>query len=155
MGTDAFYATAAQVMPTLLIALVVEVGYLMRTTGRAVSELRRHLEEEHRREAGSGAYGYIAQPNHPAEIAWLRWGLTSITVFWTFTIGEVLAVLALGFRWFNAWTFFPILICMFVLIVLAAALPTYRNTEEASPPPVKRPWQNREEASPPSEEPPS
>ncbi|WP_336203837.1 hypothetical protein [Nonomuraea sp. LPB2021202275-12-8] len=133
MGSEAFYATAAQVMPTILIALVVEVGFLLRAHGRAVMDLRRQLEEENRRRFGVG--GYVTQPDHPAEVARMRWGLTSVAIFWTFVIGEVVAVLALGFRWFNAWTFWPVLICMVLLTCLGAFIPVYRYTSEAISPP--------------------
>ncbi|MEV4113542.1 hypothetical protein [Nonomuraea sp. NPDC049695] len=132
MGSEAFYTTAAQVLPTILIAMVVEVGFFLRTSGRAVFELRRHLEEENRRNFELG--GYEPQPNHPAELARMRWGCTMQFIFWMFVIGEVVAILALGFRWFNAWTFWPVLTCMVILTCLAAYIPLYRYMSEALSP---------------------
>ncbi|MFI6744293.1 hypothetical protein ACIBI9_66530 [Nonomuraea sp. NPDC050451] len=46
-----------------------------------------------------------------------------------FLVGEVLAVLALAFRWFNAWTFVPVVVRLMVLILATAVVPLLRLAE--------------------------
>ncbi|WP_214318665.1 hypothetical protein [Nonomuraea sediminis] len=116
MGTETFYATAAQVLPTLMIALTVEVGFLL--------QLRAKLMENQR--AKGGEQRKLPGPTR-GELA--RGSFRFGTVF---CFGEVLALLSLGFRWFNVWTFIGVGMSMVILIAAVAVLPYLRFLDEIS-----------------------
>lgn len=106
MESEAFYATGAQVLPTLLIAVMVESLLVTRSYARwskSTGEAR-----------GCAATGC---------------GYAFILGF-TFVVGESLAFLALGFRWFNGWTFFGVGASLVVMGLAAVAIPLLRIMSE-------------------------
>lgn len=121
MGTEAFYATAAQVLPTLLIALIIEVGVMLQGRMRDIQDLK----------TTHGADEDELPPPQRRLWDWLwnsvdRWLWMGMGLAASFFVGEVLALLALGFRWFNPWTFFGIGGSMLVMCMAAVAIPIYR-----------------------------
>ncbi|MEV4107090.1 hypothetical protein [Nonomuraea sp. NPDC049695] len=116
MGSETFYATAAQVLPTLMIALVIEFGAIF----RIAKEATKHFGEE----VGGGSE---PQWTDADLVTGLKIALGAAAVF---LIGEVLALLALGFRWFNVWTFSLVGICLLVLIITVVWIPLIRLLEE-------------------------
>jgi ABC-type Fe3+-siderophore transport system permease subunit len=111
MGTEAFYATAAQVMPTILIALAVEVGFILQF-------LRRHVDQVAKE-------GFADLARYDKEGLHNLYGISTVLGV-AFLVGEVLAFLVLGFRWFNGWTFIPISVCLLAMIVGAFLIPLTR-----------------------------
>lgn len=111
MGTEAFYTTAGQVLPTILIALTVELGFLLQWLRRLAAEQREYRIEDHARRNEA--------------LVWRLLVLSAVLGF-TFFVGEVFAFLALGFRWYNIWTFVPIGICMLVMVGGAFLVPLMR-----------------------------
>ncbi|WP_433443716.1 hypothetical protein [Nonomuraea sp. CA-141351] len=112
MGTEAFYTTAAQVLPTILIALTVELGFFIQSEQAYVSRLR---------EAEGSAPDWRGDP-----------GLTSLFratlgLGATFLVGEAAALLAIAFRWFNGWTFFLIAFSLLIMMVGAIVVPILRH----------------------------
>ncbi|MGW4412493.1 hypothetical protein ACWEJ6_51460 [Nonomuraea sp. NPDC004702] len=119
MGTEAFYATAAQVLPTLLIALVIEVGMMLQSRMRIIRDLK----------ASEGDTGRLWDWHWNSVDRWLWMGMGLAA---TFFIGEVLALLALGFQWFSPWTFFGIGGSMLVMCLAAVGIPIFRMLESFS-----------------------
>jgi hypothetical protein len=117
VGPEAFYATATQVLPTILIALAVEIGFMMRIRLREQEVgIQRSME---------------GKPSQGGDFAWYeasmaRWGLTAVGVGAAFLVGEMAAILALAFRWFNAWTFVPVVVCQLAVIVALAVVALIR-----------------------------
>ncbi|MEU6778583.1 hypothetical protein ABZ912_05220 [Nonomuraea angiospora] len=133
MGSEAFYTTAAQVLPTILIALTVEIGLLGRAWRIEARAVFSRLVEQRQ--------GEMISPESPefrrvlaALTARDRWRLTFAGVGVAFVVGEALSILALGFRWFNAWTFWPVMVCLAAMVVAAALLPFVRHFDDASGP---------------------
>jgi len=111
MGTEAFYATAAQVMPTLLIALIVEIGF----TVQKLREISKQAETDN---DASLVTAVGTRLN-----AWF--GLSAILLA-GFVVGEVTAILAVGFHWFNGWTFGLAGVSTLITIVGVGVLPLAR-----------------------------
>lgn len=116
MGTEAFYATAAQVLPTLMIALVLEFGTIFRIAREATKRPR---------EADSG--GAPSRWSDDDLVTGLRIAILAAVAFF---IGEILALLALGFRWFNVWTFSTVGVCLLILLITVVWIPLIRLLEE-------------------------
>ncbi|WP_157252059.1 hypothetical protein [Nonomuraea typhae] len=120
MATEAFYTTAAQVLPTILIALSVEIGFLRQ-----------------KRSADAEAYFAVSSGRGPSgmnpyragrQAHYLRQSVRRLFVVFgwlcvTFAIGELTAVLSSAFGWFNAWTLGLVVSCAVVLVVAAAVVP--------------------------------
>ncbi|MEU4332418.1 hypothetical protein [Nonomuraea dietziae] len=128
MGTEAFYTTAAQVLPTLLIAVTLEVSLVFQARMRVVERINESAPAglvEH--------YKWFAQLPPMQQSAW-RWALASSTRWvWAaallglvFLVGEVLALLALGFRWFTPLTFFGTGSSLLILILTVVWVPVQR-----------------------------
>ncbi|MGR6915398.1 hypothetical protein ACU635_14230 [[Actinomadura] parvosata] len=92
----------------MLIALMVEFGFIM----QAISNASRGMESEEDREYAVWEYQLVEQ---------IAVGLGAV-----FLVGEVLALLSIGFRWFNFWTFLLIGLCMLILLVAAVLIPLIR-----------------------------
>ncbi|MEV6154942.1 hypothetical protein AB0L53_31835 [Nonomuraea sp. NPDC052129] len=105
MGTEAFYTTAAQVLPTLLIALAVEVGFLLQI----------FFGEKKKPGRARAAAGEIA-----------KWGGGFMILGRIFLFGEVLALAAIAFRWFNGWTFAGVGLCLLIMLGAVVYIPTRR-----------------------------
>lgn len=118
MGTETFYATAAQVLPTLLIALSVEIAFVIQARFRQVEALhRRSMENE--------------EPNYDKNLRTLRqsvegWFRAAVVLASAFLIGELLAFFALGFSWFNALTFIGVSASFLVMTVAVLLVPLFR-----------------------------
>ncbi|MFB4284877.1 hypothetical protein ACBJ59_57085 [Nonomuraea sp. MTCD27] len=109
MGTESFYVTAAQVLPTLMIALAVESGFILRSLQRNLMEMKRESPAtQDARESVRMMFGF------------------AVVFAVVFAVGEVLAFLAIGFRWFNGWTFFVIGACLVVMILGVVLVPLFR-----------------------------
>ncbi|WP_431928598.1 hypothetical protein [Nonomuraea jabiensis] len=131
MGTEAFYTTAAQVLPTILIALMVEIGLMLQMRGRRYGELYREKYDALLR-GHAPPTSFPGDPNFDIESAGRslnRWGFISMAVGVAFLIGEGLSLSALAFRWFTAWTFWPLVVSMGVMIVAAVCIPFVRQTQ--------------------------
>ncbi len=96
-----------------MIALAVEFSFILRS-------LQRELNEADK----SGASGQIKMANEDVNRAY--W--TAFVLGLIFIAGEVLALLTIGFRWFNVWTFLVIGLCLLVLIVAVVFVPVFRVT---------------------------
>ncbi|MEV6033593.1 hypothetical protein AB0L65_20730 [Nonomuraea sp. NPDC052116] len=105
MGTEAFYTTVAQVLPTLLIALAVEVGFLLQML----------FKEKKRPGRAEMAAGEIA-----------KWGGGFMILGRIFLFGEVLSLAAIAFRWFNGWTFAAVGLCLLVMLGAVVYIPSKR-----------------------------
>jgi hypothetical protein len=112
MGSETFFATAAQALPTLLIALSVELGFIGRVFQR---EWDRAYDE--RDDLGFDEGAFLMR-------RWRRW---MAVIGCAFVVGEVLAFLAMGFRWFNVWTLVPISFCLLVMIAMVIYIPLIRH----------------------------
>ncbi|WP_113705471.1 hypothetical protein [Nonomuraea lactucae] len=108
MASEEFYVTAAQVLPTLLIALSVEIGFILQ---RLLRRGIRHLDayEETRFEDVMGSVA--------------RWFTVNLVLGCAFLVGEVLAFLSIGFRWFNSWTCALIGLCVLTMTVGVVVVP--------------------------------
>ncbi|WP_431922237.1 hypothetical protein [Nonomuraea jabiensis] len=113
MGSESFYTTAAQVLPTLLIALSVEAGFMMQATHRAMRKWREKGDET---QAEEGRFLFTF---------WVR---TATGVSATFLIGEVWAFLAISFRWFNVWSFAGVGTCLLLMSLAVVLVPLFRHT---------------------------
>ncbi|MFI7446677.1 hypothetical protein ACIBQX_04180 [Nonomuraea sp. NPDC049714] len=124
MGTEAFYTTAAQVIPTILIALAVEFGLILRQLGRELERARNRDAE------GPKAAPFVRNTEtiekDTDQILTISMGMGVV-----FAVGEVSALLALAFRWFNGWTFAGVSICLVVMIAAAAFIPIVRLHDDA------------------------
>lgn len=112
METEAFYTTAAQVLPTLLIALTVEIGFILGVRSRDRQDPRW---------------------KDWAESSMFKWFAGSFALGAVFLVGEVLAFLAIGFRWFNGWTFTGIGVCLLVMAVSIVLIVVIRINEVLPP----------------------
>ncbi|MFI7610670.1 hypothetical protein ACIBP6_05450 [Nonomuraea terrae] len=128
---EAFYATAAQVLPTILIALSIEIGFLLAATRRDINVLAPFLREFSQSVEDLAEEGYIPalkllelQSYHPRLEQW------ALVLGATFAIGESLAFTALAFSWFNLWTFMPLSVCVLVLVAAAFVIPLKRLRAE-------------------------
>ncbi|GAB2918440.1 hypothetical protein ACFMQL_20395 [Nonomuraea fastidiosa] len=126
MNSSDFYATAAQVLPTIMIALAVEYGFLLQRDAQ-----EREWERRKRRELES-AKG-VEEAVAGMERAFVRvgkyaetWHRVAYATSIVFLVGEVLAVLSLAFGWSNVATGAIILTCMVVLTVATAYVPLAR-----------------------------
>ncbi|MBB5781793.1 hypothetical protein [Nonomuraea jabiensis] len=120
MATEAFYSTASQVLPTILIALSVEIGFMRQ-----------------KKSADAATYYDISQRQVQSRVdprsagEWSRQLSQSVRRLhlafeWlcvTFVVGELTAVLSVAFGWFNAWTLGLVVACAVVMIVAAAVVP--------------------------------
>ncbi|WP_433443718.1 hypothetical protein [Nonomuraea sp. CA-141351] len=111
MGTEAFYGTAAQIMPALLIALIVEIGFTL----QKLREISKQAEIDN---DASLVAAVGTRLN-----AWF--GLSAVLVA-AFVVGEVTAVLAVGFHWFNGWTFGLAGVSTLIMIVGVGVIPLAR-----------------------------
>lgn len=122
VGTEAFYATAAQVIPTMLIALAVEFGLILRQLGRELERARDRDPEVSR---------FARDPEtirkDTEQILMVIMGMGVV-----FAVGEGSALLALAFHWFNGWTFAGVSICLLVMISAAVFIPIIRLHDDAS-----------------------
>ncbi|WP_188197266.1 hypothetical protein [Nonomuraea sp. SYSU D8015] len=113
MGSEAFYTTAAQVLPTLLIALAVEAGFMMQAAQRSARKWEKKGDEAQAEEG---------------RLQFTFWVRTATGVGVVFLVGEVWAFLAIGFRWFNVWSFTGIGICLLLMILAVVLVPLFRHT---------------------------
>lgn len=118
MGTEAFYATAAQVLPTLLIALSVEIAFVMQARFRQVEAL--HRSEQEGREP---AYDRKLQSLSESVVGWFR---AAVVLAGAFLVGELLAFFALGFRWFNVVAFVGVALSVVMMSVAVLVVPLLR-----------------------------
>ncbi|MFI7134387.1 hypothetical protein ACIBQ1_52580 [Nonomuraea sp. NPDC050153] len=124
MGSEAFYTTAAQVLPTILIALAVEIGFMMQQRERVWEKAK--AREFEGQVVSSEVVARMEKAFLRVGQYTVRWGTAALGVSTAFVVGELLAVLSLAFGWFNVWTFVPVLVCMMTLIVAAAVVPLLR-----------------------------
>ncbi|SDL37557.1 hypothetical protein [Nonomuraea jiangxiensis] len=117
MGTEAFYTTAAQVMPALVIAFGVEVAFVLQ-----------YLQHQRARAKQAGKQDLVAEADTSQE--WMV--MVAIGLAIVFIVGEVLAFLALGFGWFNVGMFIPIGICLLLMIGATLYVPILRVTLTAT-----------------------
>ncbi|MFB4284871.1 hypothetical protein ACBJ59_57055 [Nonomuraea sp. MTCD27] len=144
MGTETFYATAAQVLPTVLIALVIEIGAILRAKQAAYDALFAQMDNpppykalgllrlypEEMREYQEDPKAYAAKVHHN-NMDRLRtsiesWNNLAKLIAGVFIAGEALAFAAIGYRWFNAWVFFGVAACLLALCVAAVLIPLFR-----------------------------
>jgi hypothetical protein len=59
----------------------------------------------------------------------MKWLFASGVIGIVFLLGETLTILALGFRWFNAWTFAPITLCLVLMCLAVVAMPIIRYVQ--------------------------
>ncbi|MEU7829207.1 MULTISPECIES: hypothetical protein [unclassified Nonomuraea] len=118
MGTEAFYTTAAQVLPTMLIALSVEL--LLLTQGRVREWKEKVAKWDKEKVSKRGPMPFEG-------------GDAALGPFWiyvllavVFVVGEVAAFLAIGAGWRNAGTFWTVGSCLLIMIVGAAGVPIAR-----------------------------
>jgi hypothetical protein len=132
MGTEAFYTTAAQVLPTILIALMLEIGLMLQMRGRQYGKLTSEKYDELLRGGYPPPASYPGDPEWDIEAARRSlnmWGFTAFGVGVVFLVGEGLSLLALAFHWFNAWTFWPLIVCMGAMVFAAAWIPFFRQLQ--------------------------
>ncbi|MEV0379783.1 hypothetical protein [Nonomuraea sp. NPDC050643] len=142
MGTEAFYATAAQVLPTVLIALVIEIGTILRAKQAAYDALSTQMGDpppfewigllppEEMREYQKDPKAYAAKVHHNnmdrLTTSIEGWNDLAKLIAGVFIVGEALAFAAIGYRWFNFWSFFGIAACLLALCVAAVLIPLFR-----------------------------
>lgn len=118
MGTEAFYATAAQVLPTLLIALSVEIAFVMQARFRQVEELHRNAREDE-----EAAYLRSLRSLRESVAGWFA---ATVVLAGTFLLGEMLAFFALGFRWFTVVAFVGVALSVVMMSVAVLVVPLLR-----------------------------
>ncbi|MGR6924386.1 hypothetical protein ACU635_59880 [[Actinomadura] parvosata] len=118
MGTEAFYATAAQVLPTLLIALSVEIAFVMQARFREVEELHRSAQEDE-----EPTYRRRLNALSDSVVGWFR---AAVVLAGAFLFGELLAFLALGFRWFTVVAFVGVALSVVTMSVAVLVVPLRR-----------------------------
>ncbi|WP_182884950.1 hypothetical protein [Microbispora sp. H10885] len=134
MGSEAFYATVAQVLPTLLIALTIEVGLILRWYDRKLDELQPQVRFPYpiTRETPQSEVQVWREWQRNERVQ-DRWVITEIAIAVVFLIGEILALVALGSHWRNAWTFFGSGTSIVLLCLAVVLIPLFRmNTEGKS-----------------------
>ncbi|YCK38187.1 hypothetical protein ACNF49_30305 [Actinomadura sp. ATCC 39365] len=138
MASEAFYTTAAQVLPTLLIALSIEIGVISRPYAEAAKAAQALAEQvrqqgipsvwtpEQLRTLQAGADGRA----YGRSALWVRWAFLFGLVF---LAGETAARLAVGYHWFNPWTFYTTGASAVLLMLATAIIPWLRLSSDLFP----------------------
>ncbi|GAB1824346.1 hypothetical protein [Herbidospora sp. RD11066] len=113
MPPEAFYSTAAQVLPTLLIALAIEAGLFLQSLS---ADLAKYNNAHYQNPA-------LAEKVR-RDMTWtFRFGTICAIIF---LVGEVAAFLALAFHWQNWWIVGAVGIALLSLCICAVILPLFR-----------------------------
>ncbi|MGW2215808.1 hypothetical protein ACWCSD_12540 [Nonomuraea sp. NPDC001684] len=138
MASEAFYTTAAQVLPTLLIALSLEIGMISRPyaeAAKAAQALGERVRQqgipsvwtpEQLRALQAGADGR----SYSRSVLWVRWAFLLGLVF---LAGETAALLAVGYHWFNPWTFYTTGASAGFMMLATAIIPLVRLSSDLFP----------------------
>jgi hypothetical protein len=91
----------------------VEFGFILRSLQRELSEAYEN-----------GSPGQIKMSQEDENTGYR----VAFVLGLNFIAGEVLALLTIGFRWLNVWTFVVIGLCLLVLIVAVVFVPLVRTS---------------------------
>ncbi|MFC4113996.1 hypothetical protein [Nonomuraea zeae] len=144
MGTEAFYATAAQVLPAVLIALIIEIGLILQGKQAAYRALYAEMSDPPpimypgliqidpvaKREYERDPKAYASKIHHVrmdrAKDSMDNWNYLAKWIAGVFIAGEALAFAAIGYRLSNFWTFYGVATCLAALCVAAVLIPIFR-----------------------------
>ncbi|MDP9868346.1 MULTISPECIES: hypothetical protein [Streptosporangium] len=137
MASEAFYTTAAQVLPTPLIALSIEIGMILRPYAEA-AKAAQAAAQTFRAQIKEGLPPALTPEQlRSLEIVvsdrtalWLRW---AFLLGLGFLAGETVALLAVAYRWYNPWTFYVTGASILLMIITAALIPLLRLSLDVYP----------------------